>query len=234
LSGLNWFVCLVYLDDIAVYSRTFEEHVDRLQQVISRIHLNGLKFNPEKCFLFQRRIKFLGFEVSGQGVAPDALKVDTILSWPRPRDLTELRSWLGLIGYYRRWIPQFADKARPLFDLMKKGYDFKWNGEQQASFDMMKRCLTSAPVLALPKDDGRYVLDTDCSDLAAGAVLQQEQDGQLHVIAYASRVLQGAERNYSTTRKEAIFGLKQFRSYLLGREFTLRTGHTALTSLMKS
>ena len=130
-----------------------------------------------------------------------------------------------------------GSKARPLFDLLKKRQPFEWGLSQEESFRLLKQRLTSPPVLALPMDEGKYVLDTDCSDFAAGAVLQQEQNGELRVTAYASRVLNGAERNYSTTRKEttaAVYGLKQFRQYLLGRRFTLRTDHAALTNLLKT
>jgi hypothetical protein len=237
LSGLNWFICLCYLDDICVFSNTFEQHMERLTQVIERIKNTGLKFNAEKCKLFQKRIKFLGYEVSERGVEPDAEKVKVILDWPVPRDLTELRSWLGLIGYYRKWITGFSAKAKSLFDLARKGVKFCWEVDQQNSFDELKRCLTSAPVLSLPQDDGEFVLDTDCSNFAAGAVLSQQQNGVLKVIAYASRTLRGAELNYSTTRKELtaiIFGMKQYQQYLLGRHFVLRTDHAALTSLMKT
>jgi len=235
LAGLNWFTCPVYLDDIVVFSRTFEEHLTRLCEVITRIQSAGLKFNQEKCSLFQRRVEFLGYEISEHGVEPSKKKVETILGWPRPRDLTELRAWLGLIGYYRRWVPQFGTKA--LFDLVKKCRKFEWTEVEQQSFEELKKCLVSPPILSLRQDEGRYILDTDCPDFAAGAVLQQEQEGHLRVIAYASRVLKGAELNYSTTRKEttaAVIGLKQFRQYLLGRQFTLRTDHAALTSFMKT
>jgi hypothetical protein len=237
LTGLNWFSCLCYLDDICVFSTTFDEHVFRLARVIERIREAGLKFNPEKCCLFQRRIKFLGYEVSQRGIEPDSEKVEVIKGWPVPRDLSELRSWLGLIGYYRRWIANFSARAKPLFDLAKKGVNFHWSVEQQKSFNDLKYCLTSAPILGLPDDDGQFILDTDCSNQAAGAVLSQQQLDGLRVIAYASRTLRGAELNYSTTRKEltaAIFGLKQFKQYLLGRHFVLRTDHAALTSLMKT
>ena len=237
LAGLNWFICLVYLDDIAVFSANYQEHLERLRQVVDRVTAAGLKFNPDKCSLFQRKISFLGYTVSARGVEPDEGKIKTILTWPTPQNVTELRAWLGLIGYYRRWIHQMGSKARPLFDLLKKRQPFEWGVPQEESFQLLKQCLTSPPVLALPMDEGKYVLDTDCSDFATGAVLQQEQNGELRVIAYASRVLNGAERNYSTTRKEttaAVYGLKQFRQYLLGRRFTLRTDHAALTKLLKT
>ena len=235
LAGLNWFICLVYLDDIAVFSRTFDEHLERLELVIRRMQVAGLKFNPDKCRLCQRRINFLGYVVSANRIDPDAGKVSAILSWPVPTNLTELRAWLGLIGYYRRWIEGFARRAKPLFNLMRKDAKFVWSAEHQAAFDDMKVCFTSAPILALPVDGGEYTLDTDASDYAAGAVLQQEQNGQTRIIAYASRAFNDAESRYSTNQKElaaAVYGLKQFRQYLLGRKFSLRTDHAALTYLL--
>jgi transposase InsO family protein len=235
LAGLNWFVCLVYLDDIAIFSKTFDEHVVRLDMVFERMQAAGLKFNPEKCRLFQRRMEFLGYVISARGVEPAADKVKAVKEWPTPRNVYEVRAFLGLIGYYRRWIEGFSRRARPLYELLRKEVRFHWLIEQQLAFDDLKVCLTSAPILGLPIDNGEYVLDTDASDYAAGAVLQQRQDGVIRVIAYASRTFHEPETRYSTNHKEltaAVYGLSQFRQYLLGRSFLLRTDHAALKFLM--
>lgn len=219
LAGLNWFTCLVYLDDVAVFSKTFSEHVTRLEMVFDRMRAAGLKFNPEKCRLFQRKMDFLGFVVSAKGVEPAADKVEDVKDWPSPKSVYEVRAFLGLIGYYRRWVEGFSRRARPLYCLLKKDQRFYWGHEQQSAFDDLKDCLISAPILGLPIDGGEYVLDTDASDYAAGAVLQQRQDGVTWVVAYASRTFSNPESRYSTNHKEmtaAMCGHQQFRQYLLG------------------
>ena len=235
LCGLTWQSCLVYLDDVLIFAPTFEEHLARLRLVLQRFQEANLKLKPNKCRLFQSQTKFLGNIVSAEGVKPDPEKVEAVRDWPVPRNLTEARGFVALAAYYRRHIANFAQLARPLYDLTKKNQRFIWGEAQQRSFMTLKEKLTTAPVLSSPIDNGEYVLDTDCSDLSAGAVLQQRQHGELKVIAYASRVLNEAERNYCTTRKELvamIFGLKQFRHYLLLTDFIIRVDHAALRALM--
>ena len=237
LNGLTWQVCLVYLDDVVVFSSTFEDHVSRLQQVFDRFRVARLKLKPSKCKLFQRQIRFLGHIVSAEGVSPDPQKVEAVRNWPVPRNLYEVRAFVALASYYRRHIKGFADLARPLHELTQKGRPFLWSEKQQLAFEQLKDRLTNAPVLSSPTDEGKYWLDTDMSNAALGAVLQQEQNGELKVIAYASRVLSPAEQKYCVTRKEllaVIYGLKQFRHFLLINPFVLRVDHSALTSLMRS
>src|SRR5208282_2988193 len=160
-----------------------------------------------------------------------------VKNWPRPSSLTETRAFVGLASYYRNHIRSFADIARPLHALTRKGERFYWGESQERAFVQLKNCLVTAPVLAMPADEGAYVVDTDASAFALGAVLQQEQKGRLCVIAYASRGLDKAERSYCTTRKEllgVLFGLKKFRHFLLARPIVIRTDHAALTFLMKT
>ena len=219
LAGLAWEVCLIYLHDNVVFSDSFEKHVERLSLVFERLRKANLKLKPEKCRLFQRKVHFLGHVVSATGVEPDQKKVQAVVEWPTPRNLTEVRAFVALASYYRRHIAKFADIARPLHELTQKGRAFCWTERQQEAFVKLKECLVNAPVLATPIDGGRYTLDTDASDVALGSVFQQEQDGQLRVIAYASRALQPPEKSYSTTRKELlaiVYGLKYFRQFLLG------------------
>ena len=237
LAGLTWEICLAFLDDIIVMSKDFNQHLERLGQVFDRLRKANLKLKAEKCHLFKRRVKFLGSVVSEAGVEPDPEKVRAVKEWPRPQTLKDLRAFVALASYYRRHILHFAEIARPLHDLTKKNQPFVWDLPQQKAFEDLKARLTSAPILALPESEGEYILDTDACDQALGAVLQQRQGGEIKVIAYASRVLQPAEQSYCTTRKELsaiIFGLKQFRHYLLITPFLLRTDHAALTSLLKS
>jgi len=237
LSGLLWEACLVYLDDVIIYSATFEQHLERLAAVLHRFRCANLKLKPRKCQLFCEQVHFLGHVISAAGVLPDPSKVDTIQQWPATTNVSEVRSFLGLASYYRRFIPQFADIARPLHTLTAKESVFIWKEEQEIAFRALQSALLSAPVLASPVDDGKYYLDTDASFTGLGAVLQQEQEGQIKVIAYASRVLSPAERNYCTTRRELlalVFGLKQFRQFFLGRRFVLRVDHSALVYLRRT
>ena len=164
-------------------------------------------------------------------------KVKAISEWTACRDVSEVRAFMGLSGYYRRFIKDFSTIAAPLYDLTRKESEFRWTTECQEAFDELKRRLVDEPILALPSDDRTYVLDTDASDFGLGAVLSQRQNGQEKVIAYASRTLGKPEQKYETTRKELlaiVTGLKQFRQYLLGRHFVIRTDHAALTWLRRT
>jgi hypothetical protein len=159
------------------------------------------------------------------------------MSWQKPRNVTEVRSFVGLFSYYRSHLSQFAELAQPLHALTKKHAVFEWIDSQEHAFQRLKESLISAPLLCVPSDEGRFVLDTDSSDVAVGAVLQQEQNGQLRVIGYASRCMDRPQRNYCTTRKElygVVFGLRKFRQFLLARQFVLRTDHAALTYLLRT
>ena len=238
LQGLTWEACLVFLDDILVMSTTFDEHLERLRAVFDRLRSANLKLKPSKCKLLQERVKFLGSVVSAAGIEPDPEKVRAVEEWPIPQNLTELRAFTGLAGYYRRFIEGFSTIAKPLSELTAKDVPFVWTERQQTAFDTLKRKLVSSPILAPPTESGMFTVDTDASNYAMGAVLQQEQEGQLRVIAYASQTFQETELNYCTTRKELaaiIFALKEFSHYLTGRKrFVLRTDHGALTSLFKA
>lgn len=237
MVGLNLEVCLVYLDDIIVFSSTLAEHLQRLRAVLQRISNCGLKLKASKCALLQKSVTFLGHVVSGEGIATDPQKVRLVDQWPEPQNLGELRSFLGLTGYYRRYVEGYARIAAPLTQLTKKGEPFRWTEECQSAFDTLKSRLTNPPILGTPDDHGTFVLDTDASDRAIGAVLSQVQEGHERVIAYAGRCLNRAESNYCITRKEllaVVYFIRYFRHYLLGKPFLLRTDHSALTWLHKT
>ena len=238
MQGLTWEACLVFLDDIIVISSTFEQHLERLSAVFGRLRSANLKLKPSKCKLFQLKVKFLGSVVSAKGIEPDPDKLAAISDWPVPSNLTELRAFVGLASYYRRHVEGFSDIAKPLSELTKKNQPFIWGPEQQTAFETLKDRLIKYPVLAPPLPEGKYIIDTDASDFAMGAVLQQEQHGTVRVIAYASKTFDAAERQYCTTRKElaaVIYALKEFRHYVLGGvHFLLRTDHGALTSLFRT
>ena len=237
LAGLTWETCLVYIDDVIVFSTSFVQHVERLSTVFQRLCSAGLKLKPSKCRLFQRKVSFLGHVLSRNGIEPDPEKVDTIVSWPVPRSLSEVRSFVGLASYYRSFIKDFSRIAAPLHELSKKVERFLWNKQRQQAFELLKSPLTSAPVLVAPNSEGVYVLDVDASDASVGAIVHQQQEGQLKVIAFASRMFDQAERKYCTTRNElcaVIFGLKRFRQYVLGRKLIVRSDHAALSHLRKT
>jgi predicted aspartyl protease/transposase InsO family protein len=237
LSGLTLEICLVYLDDIIVYSSTLEQHLERLRIVLDRVSRCGMKLKTSKCALMQKSVHFLGHVISGDGVATDPEKVRLVEQWPVPANLGELRSFLGLTGYYRRYVDGYSRIVSPLTELTQKGRQFIWSETCQRAFETLKQKLSSPPVLAMPNDQDTFVLDTDASDRSIGAVLTQLQDGHERVIAYAGRCLNRAESNYCITRKEllaVVNFVKHFRHFLIGKPFILRTDHAALTWLNKT
>ena len=231
MAGLQWEILLIYLDDIIVFGQTVTETLARLRVVFERLRLAGLKLKPSKCHLFQQSVAYLGHIVSSEGIATDPQKVETVASWPTPRCVREVRSFLGLASYYRRFIRGFAEIASPLHALTEKAREFMWTESCQEAFDELKNRLQAAPVLSYPIPEGNFILDTDASGDGIGAVLSQVQDGDEKVLAYASRKLSKPERNYCVTRKEmlaVVVYLKYFKQYLYGRRVTVRTDHAAL------
>ena len=231
LKGLQWKTCLVYLDDVIIYSKTPEEHLERLREVFGRLREAGLKLKPTKCQFFQHNVNYLGHVISEDGVETDPDKIKTVTEWPIPISAKQVRSFLGLASYYRRFIQGFATIAAPLYRLTEKDAQFKWTDQCTEAFNRLKQLLTVAPVLAFPSFDEGFILDTDASNVGIGAVLSQVQDGKERVIAYGSRTLTKAERKYSTTKKEMlafVYFSKYFRHYLYGKQFVARTDHGAL------
>lgn len=234
-SDLQWKVLLIYLDDLLVFSRTFEEHLERLQLVFKVLIKAGLKLKPSKCQLLRRSVKFLGHHISEEGVSTDRDKVAAVIDFPVPKDVDRVRSFLGMAGYYRDFVPRFADVAKPLTELTKKGKEFAWTASCTQAFESLKAALVSAPVLAYPDFSKQFIVTTDASDVGLGAVLSQDYNGRERVISYASRSLTSAEVNYCTTEKEClavVWATEYFSHYLLGaEEFVIRTDHDPLTYL---
>ena len=231
LAGLNFEICLAYLDDIIVFSRDVESHLARLTQLFQKLREANLKLKPSKCCLLQRRVTFLGYVISQNGVETDPDKISAVVNWPVPTNLRQSRAFVGLCQYYRRFVPNFSEVAKPLHDLTKKGARFQWTDDCQRAFDGLKSALSGATVLALPRDEGDFILDCDASEVAIGAVLSQVQNGEERPICYASQLYNRHEKNYNVTRKEllaVVTFVKKFRQYLLGRPFTIRTDHAAL------
>ena len=235
LAGLQWSNCLVYLDDVIIVGKTFEDHLCNLRDVLERLRSAGLTLQPAKCAFCRKEVHFLGHIVSERGVATGPAKTEKVVKWPEPVSLREIQQFLGLTNYYRRLVEGYANIAKPLHRLTEKTSEFKWTKECQEAFEELRRRLVSTPVLAFPDYSRPFILDTDASDLGIGGVLSQVQsDGSERVIAYASRVLSKAERRYCVTRRELLAVVtfaRHFRPYLLGRHFTLRTDHGSLTWL---
>ena len=228
----------VYLDDVVVFSKSAEEHISHLLQVFKVIAMSGLKLKISKCSFAQSQTRLLGHIISREGVPVDLEKINVIRGEREPSTTKELRSFLGLASYYRRFIPKFAEISAPLHEATSTKRDYKWTDEMQKAFERLKFKLTSPPVLAFPDFDQPFVVETDASSVAVGAVLtQRKEDKRVQPIQYASRTMTSAERNYSACEREAlalIFALKKFRVYLLSTQrFTLITDHQALQYAFK-
>ncbi|GFW27444.1 hypothetical protein TNCV_162891 [Trichonephila clavipes] len=235
LKGLTFEACLIYLDDVIIGGRTFEEHLQNIRKVLSKLSDANLKLNPSKCKFFQKEVNYLGHIISAEGVRTDPEKVSAVKNWKRPENLRELRSFLGLCTYYRKFVKWFSNIARPLHKLTESKQKFQWTKECEDSFLQLKEALTSSPILIYPQPDKPFILDTDASNESVGAVLSQEIDGQERVVAYWSNCLSKPERNYCVTRKELLAivkAIEHFHHYLYGQKFLLRTDHASLTWLM--
>ncbi|KAK8788355.1 hypothetical protein V5799_021870 [Amblyomma americanum] len=231
LSGLKWQSCLVYLDDVVIFSDTFDEHLKRLRAVFEAIRSAGLSLKPEKCHFAFHELKFLGHIVSARGVSPDPEKTAAVAAFPKPTDKRSLRRFLGLCAYYRRFVRNFSKLAEPLTRLTKDAEPFFWGEDQERAFTELKSRLQCAPVLGHFDEEADTELHTDASNVGLGAVLVQRQDGLERVIAYASRTLSRSEVNYSTTEKECLavlWAVTKFRPYLYGRPFRVVSDHHSL------
>ena len=236
LSGMLHSEVLAYLDDCILFSKTIQQHIGILEEVLRRFGEANLKLKPKKCHLFQDQIVYLGFLIDKHGIQPNPEKTKLIKDLKEPENVTEVQMFLGKANYYRKFIPKLAEIAHPLYELTQcKKREFCWESEHQSAFDQIKSLLVSRQVMGHPRLDKEFVLDVDASDYAVGAELSQEDNlGNLRPIYYASRHLEKSERNYSATAREtlaAVFGCEYFRQYLQGRKFILRTDHNPLVWL---
>ena len=246
MGDLNLRDCLIYLDDVIIFSTTFEEHLDRLEAVFSRLKQHNLKLKPSKCEFFKAEVTYLGHVVSEEGIRTDPSKLEAVQKWPVPKTIKEVRSYLGFTGYYRRFIRDYAKIARPLNDLLvghctskknrnkkSKPAPFVWMERQQIAFDTLKEKLIKPPVLAYADYSKPFKIHTDASTTGLGAVLYQNQDGMDRVVAYASRSLKPSEKNYPAHKLEFL-ALKwaiteKFHDYLYGASFSVVTDNNPLT-----
>uniref|UniRef100_A0A8C5QIG0 ribonuclease H n=1 Tax=Leptobrachium leishanense TaxID=445787 RepID=A0A8C5QIG0_9ANUR len=260
VGDMNLIEVLVYLDDIIVFGKTLEEHEQRLEKVLKRLNEEGLKLSLEKCQFCLPSITYLGHVVSAEGVLTDPRKLEAVASWPRPRNVTELRSFLGFCSYYRRFVGGFAKIAQPLNKLPQKedveegskasvrsssaqgprkareSIQEEWTNQCESAFMKLKESLTRAPVLAYADPHKPYELHVDASREGLGGVLYQEYDGLLRPVAYVSRSLMPSEKNYRTHKLEFL-ALKwavvdKLKDYLYGAEFVIKTDNNPLTYVL--
>ncbi|KAH7621071.1 putative Transposon Tf2-6 polyprotein [Nannochloris sp. 'desiccata'] len=213
---LHQFV-LCYLDDIMIFSKSLQAHIQHVRHVFEKLRKNKLFVNKEKCLFFQTKIAWLGYIISENGIKVDQSKISTILEWPVPKNIIDILSFLGFTGYYRKFIEKYSHIAAPMTELLKKDISFIWTPTQQQAFETLKSKLTTAPILILPSPDFPFEMYTDASDFAFGGVLMQDQGQGLKPVAFSSKKLSEAERKYDIYEKEAlsqIHHLKLWRCYI--------------------
>ena len=236
LHGLEWKICLVYIDDVIIFSSSFSDHLSRLKTVFDRFRAANLKLKPSKCHFAQDSVNYLGFIVSSSGIAPDPQKLEAVKSFPTPKTVKEVRSFLGLCNYYRRFVEGFSKIASPLNTLTRKNISFVWTPDCETAFSELRKRLCSPPILAYPHFSAPFHLYTDASQTALGYILGQIVDGKEVVLAYGGRELTVTEKRYSTTEREALAvvdGIKRYQPYLSGKRFFVHTDHGSLSWLMK-
>lgn len=229
LIGIKDEAALVYHDDIIIFSNSLEQHAERLDKVLQRLDDANLYIHLPKCTFAVKEVEYLGHIASNEGVKPDLKKISAVANYPRPHNV---RAFLGLVGYYRRFIKNFACRTEPLTELLKKEVKFEWKQQQETAFLDLTNALCTKHVLRYPDFSKPFILSTDASGIAIGAVLSSQlHDGVEHPIAYASRQLNKPEKNYDATERELlalVWATKYFRCYLYGRKFTAVTDHSAL------
>lgn len=239
MGDLNLKECLIFLDDVLIFSQTFEEHISRLESCFERLERHGLKLKPSKCEFFSTKVSYLGYVVSSEGIHADPEKIAPLKNWPVPQGIKSLRIFLGFTGYYRRFVKDYAKIVKPLNDLLvghptnkaskkskKKKTPWIWGREQQNAFDTIILKLTNPPVLGYADFSKPFVVSVDSSTEGLGAVLYQEQDGLERVISYASRGLRTSEKNYPAHKLEFLCMKwaisEKFHDYLYGNTFIVR------------
>ena len=236
MRNINWKSCVVFMDDILIFGRTIQEHNQNLESVLRVLSESQLKAMPTKCSFLKEEVKFLGHIITSQGVKTDPEKLKAMEMIEEPTNVKELRKFLGMVTYYKRFIKGFSQIAFPLYDLTSPKKTFKWNEEHKTAFNQLKRKMLTSPILCFPNRKDKFVLYTDASDYAIGSVLcQLQQDGE-KIIAYGSRKLTSSELNYSVTKKELlsiITFVRQFKHYLWGVEFEIRTDHKSLQYVLR-
>lgn len=235
LAGMPTRHALAYLDDILVVGRTFEEHLQHLEEVLKRLKQHNLKLSVEKCNLFKAEVAYLGHVLTKEGIKPSLHNVEALQSLPAPRTVKELRRINGMINYYSKFVPNLATIMSPLYKMTTEK-KLQWTNQCEDAFSEVKNILSSYPVLGYPRygDDDDFILTTDGSGTGIGTVLSQKQDGKEIVLGYGSVSFSEAQRKYNTTERELAalrYGVRHFKPYIYGRKFTIRTDHQAILYL---
>ena len=234
LKGCNF--AMGYLDDIIIYSRSEKEHLEHLEEIFTRLKAAGLKLKLEKCCFFKKHIQYLGHLISADGIQPLPEKLESIAKMPAPRNPKEVKQFLGLVGYYRKFIPRFADISRVLTHLTKKDVDFKWTPECENCFQILKEFLQQAPILRYPDPQASYTLYTDASKYAYAGVLTQHSNGTDHPITYVSGLFCGSQLNWATLTKEAYaiyMSVKKLSFYINTAKITVKSDHLPLKKFLE-
>ena len=227
---------IVYLDDILITGASQQEHLQILERVLSRLKEVGLRLNRRKCLFLQPSVTYLGYRIDAEGLHPTECKIQAINNAPRPQNLTDLKSYLGLLTYYGKFIPNMSTLLAPLYQLLKSSTGWQWTEKQEETFQKSKKVLTSSSVLTHFDTNLDIILSVDVSAYGVGAILAHKMpNGSERPVAFASRTLSCSEKNYSQIEKEAlacVFGVKKFHQYLYGHHFTLITDHKPLIQLL--
>lgn len=236
LRGISWKYVLCYVDDVIIFSATFDDHLLHLEEVFKRLRNAGLKLSPNKCYFAQKKLHYLGHVISKSGIETDPKKVEKIQNLRAPKDQKGVKSLLGLTNYYKKFIAGYSKMCSPLFDLLKKGTPFVWSEECEKALMSLKQALTSSPILAFPDMNKPFLLTSDASKSGLGFILgQEDENGKERVIEFGGSALHGAEKNYSVSELECLAiveGVKAYKAYLsTGIPFTIITDHKALTCL---
>ena len=226
-------VC-IYLDELILFYKTTEEHEEKLERVLERFERSNLHLHPGKCVIAQHQVKCLGYLLREKRVSASSDKKDAVKNYPTPRNAKDVRAFLGFASFYGRLVQKFAETAKPLTKLTRKGQEIHGRPSQQVAFDELKTKLCTTPVLAYPNFELPVILTTDASKVAIADILSQMQNGLERPVAYASRQLNKAEQAFSASKAELlalVWAAIHFRCYLYGKGFTVRTEHAALTYL---
>lgn len=235
LSGLQGIKCFVYMDDIVIYACNLTDHHSKVAEVFNRLRQHRLKLQPEKCNFLRREIVYLGHVIGENGIRPDPAKIKAVQNFPIPKNSKEIKSFLGLAGYYHRFINNFSKISKPLTSLLRKDVTYKWDTFCDESFNKLKQVLITPPLLIYPDFDKQFIVTSDASAFAIGAILSQGEIPNDRPICYASRTLSKAETGYSVIEKELlaiVYALTQFRPYIYGRQILIVTDHKPLVWVM--